>query len=190
MITKQTLRTAINVALRNAGLNPSDFPNLPLRVLQSGAIKLDNVAPPKADAGYLEMVILGGSSNQGIRTSGNHVNVFALAAVVLSATSAQPTLPSFLGLLVALLGACTVNLSPEQSAFFLAVKALEKQSTIPTASALAVSMGGFLNQPSYTTAALLSVVSQLQSMGVQISVGEPPNQVIRHTEVSLSFPGS
>lgn len=189
IITKQSLPITVNVALRNAGLNPNDFPNLPLQILQSGAIELDNVTRPKADSGYMELVIIGGSSKQGIRTSGRHVNVFSLAAVVLSAASAQPTFSSFLTLFVTLLGACTVSLSSEQSAFFLAVKTLEKQNTIPTASALATSMGSLLKQPSYATGALLTVVTELQSMGVQISVGAPPNQIIRHTEASISLPG-
>lgn len=187
-ITKENIPSIVRTALLNAKLNPDNFPNLPLQLLQSNAIELDNCTRQEPSVRYSRMIVIGDRSKQGTRTSGMQVNVFSFAAVVLSALSQQPAIFSSLTLLIALLGACTISISAEQSAFFLATISLEKQEITLTLSALTKEMSSLLNQPNYEESSLLATVVQLQNMGVEITVGKPPNTIIRHKETSVVFP--
>lgn len=187
-ITKYNLPDLIFHALSEAKLDHKDFPNLALSILQSSAIELDTVAsiaPPN----YLEMVVVGLTSGQGTRTSGRHVNIFALAGVIISAATAKPEFPSLLGLLVALLGACTITLAPEQAAFFIASKELKESNIIPTAKAVASQIGMYLNDASYSIESTITVAKQLRQIGVEVSIGELPNQIVRYTESAVFFKG-
>lgn len=189
-VTKQNLPKIVQSALVTAGLDPGEFVDLPLRLLQSGAFELDSDNHRRPRRGeYIELVVIGEHSGQGTRTSGRHVNPFSLAGVILTALTASASPASAIGLFVALLGSCTVSLTPEQSAFFLASRKLESSATIPTLSAMASEMATYLKRPNLSVQEAMTVVNQLVAMGVKLSLGAPPNQVIRHQEGQIFVPG-
>lgn len=186
-ITKSTLPEYVESALARAGIDTQLIPNLPLAILQSRSIALSK--PIERPNDYLEMVVIGRSSRQAIRTSGNQVNVFAFSSVLLSAASATPSAIGAATLLVALLGACSISLTPEQAAFFVAAEALAESNVIPTANAFAQEMGVQLQKQGYSSQDVLALTQQLKQLGVPLTVGDPPNNVIRHREWTLSIPG-
>lgn len=192
-LTKHTLNSVVHNALLQTSLNPREFPDLALRILQSGAIELDR---PEHDAKitnprYAEFIVVGKASKQGIITSGKNVNVFSLATVLLTAAAAasQSTFLSLSTLLTTLLSACAVNLSPKQAAFFLASESLKNQGTIPTAQAIKKTMGEFLGNPEFSEDQMMSVIQELNELGVVISIGDSPNHIIRHNEAKVFLPG-
>lgn len=187
LITKENLPVFVKKSLTDAGLNPSQYRHLALKLLQSGAIT--SVDAMRAREDVWEMVTVYPASRQATRTSGNQVNVFALASVVVGAMSMPPSAASAVPLLLALLGACTISLSPEQAAFFIAADAVSTAKTIPTASAIADEMAVALKEASYSAASVLMVAKQLQQLGVNLSIGDPPNYVLRHTEWTVFIPG-
>ena len=186
-ITKTNLPVYVESALTRAGIDNQLFPNLPLAILQSGGIELSK--PIQRPNDFMEMIVIGGRSRQAICTSGNQVNVFAFSSVLLSATSATPAAIGAATLLVALLGACSISLTPEQAAFFVAAEALEKSNTIPTANAFALEIGAQLQKQGYSSPDVLVVAQQLKQLGVPLTIGNPPNNVIRHKEWTISIPG-
>jgi hypothetical protein len=187
-LTKHSLPFFVDKALHEAGFDPSDFGDLALQMLMTCSIEFDDETPVE-DLGFNSFIVLNGKSGTGSMTDGRHLNIYALASLVLgAATTFDAKAQSCLALLLALLGACTVSLSPEQAAFFLATRELEKSNTVPTAKALANAIGRHLGQPNFNVAFLLVIVSELQKLGAQITVGQPPNQVVRHKEISFSIP--
>ncbi|WP_448677170.1 hypothetical protein [Delftia acidovorans] len=186
-ITKSNLPEFVNYALTRSSINPKTLPNLALIILQSGSIEFSK--PPQPQSRYMELIVVGKSSRQAVRTSGNHVNVFALSSALLSAVTATTSAVSAAALLVAVLGACTVSLTPEQAAFFVAADTLKNENTIPTAVAYAKQIAGQLKNHNYSSQDVLSLVGELINLGVPVQVGDPPNNIIRHAEWSLSVPG-
>lgn len=186
-ITKANLPIYVETALANAGIDIQAFPDLPLFILQSGAFELSR--PIQQPNDVIELVVIGRQSRQAIRTTGNQVNVFAFSSVLLSAASATPTAISAATLLAALLGACTISLTPEQAAFFIAAEALNKVGAIPTANALALEMATQLQKQSHSPQAVIILAQQLQQLGVPLTIGASPNCIIRHDEWTVSIPG-
>jgi hypothetical protein len=186
-ITKANLPSMVSQAFAEAKLDHRDFPNLALSILQSSAIELD-ARDSNAPADFMEMIVIGVGSRQGIRTSGRNVNLFALAGVIIAAAQIKSEVSSFVTLFVALLGACTINLSAEQAAFFLAADNLKESNTIPTGRVMANQMGMFLNDAKYSVERAVDVAKQLQQMGVQVNVGDMPNQIIRYSETAVFLP--
>lgn len=186
-ITKDNLPVFVELALARAGIDSQQFPHLSLKILQSGAFELSE--PPRGPNNAMEMVVIGKHSRQAIRTSGNQVNVFAFSSVLLSAASAAPAAIAAASLLVALLGACSVSLTPEQAAFFISAEVLGRANVIPTAKALAEEMAAQLQRENFSPQAVIALAQQLEQLGVPISIGNPPNSVVRHKEWTLSIPG-
>lgn len=186
-ITKANLPLYVESALARAGIDTQLLPNLPLAILQSGSIELSK--PIQRPNDFMEMIVIGRSSRQAIRTSGNQVNVFAFSSVLLSAASATPAAIGAATLLVALLGACSVSLTPEQAAFFVAAEALDKANVIPTANAFSLEIGSQLQKQSYSSQDVLALAQQLKQLGVPLTIGDPPNNVIRHREWTVTIPG-
>lgn len=186
-ITKDNLSEYVKSALIRSGIDTQLLPSLPLAILQSGSIKLSK--PIQRSNEFLEMVVIGRSSSQALRTSGNQVNVFAFSSVLLSAASDTPTVIGAATLLVALLGACSISLTPEQATFFVTAEALEKENVTPTAKAFASRMGTQLKIPSYSPQDVIVLALQLQRLGVPLTIGDLPNNVIRHREWTVSIPG-
>ena len=108
---------------------------------------------------------------------------------MLSAAAVERAVIGAATLLVALLGACSVSLTPEQAAFFVAAKAFEKSNTTPTANAFALEIGEQLQKQGYTSQNVLALAQQLKQLGVPLSIGNPPSNVIRHREWTFSIPG-
>lgn len=187
-ITKANLHVYVESALARAGIDTQLLPNLPLAILQSGSIELSKPIQ-RPNEFMVEMIVIGRSSRQAIRTSGNQVNVFAFSSVLLSAASGTPAAISAATLLVALLGACSISLTPEQAAFFVATEALEKANVIPTANAFSLEIGSQLQKQSYSSQDVLALAQQLKQLGVPLTIGDPPNNVIRHREWTVTIPG-
>lgn len=108
------------------------------------------------------------------------MNVFAFASVLLSVVSNTPTVSNAASLLMLLLAACAISLTPDQAAFFLASQDLAATNTIPTAAALAKKMAILLNQEGYPAERVIDIAAGLQAMRVPLDIGNPPNYVIRH----------
>jgi hypothetical protein len=88
------------------------------------------------------------------------------------------------------LGACSVSLSPEHAAFVLATKSITDSQTAPTARAIASAMSDQLGCSSTTPQKAIEVAEQLQRLGMSISIGDPPNHVIRYSEWVFTVPGA
>ena len=160
-ITKANFETYVQTALTNAGIDNQPFSILPMSILQSGAFELSK--PIQQPNDEFEFIVIGKQSRQAVRTSGNQVNVFALSSVLLSAASATPTAIGAATLLIALLAANTISLTPEQAAFFIATEALDRSQVIPTANAIAQEMAIQLQRQNYSPQAVITLAEYLQS---------------------------
>lgn len=186
-ITKHNLPVFVQYALVTAGLRSSSVPDLALKILQSGAIEFPKPVAPQRDR--MEMIVIGRRSRSAVRAAGNLVNVFTLAAVIQSAATAAGVTALASPILIGVLGACSTTLSPKQAAFFVAASSLRDSDTIPTASAIASACSKILPGLSVSTDEVLIVADELLKMGVPISIGDPPNWIIRHSEWTLTVPG-
>lgn len=186
-ITKANLPAYVESALARSGIDSQLLSDLPLIIVQSRSIEF--VDPLYRPDDFLEMVVMGRSSGQAIRASRNQVNVFAFSSTLLAATVATQSVVGAATLLLALLGACSISLTPEQAAFFVAAEALEKSNTIPTANAFAKEIDAQLQRQGYSSKDVLAVAQQLQQLGVPLTIGDPPNNIIKHKEWTVSIPG-
>src|SRR5688572_20877586 len=85
-ITKEGLPDLVSEVLQSVDVQSDSIPNLASRILQSRAIVFRSAATPPPHE-FMELVVKGRASRGAIRASGTQVNVFALAAVVLSVVS-------------------------------------------------------------------------------------------------------
>jgi len=188
-LTKRNLPFLVDSALARSGLQLAQHIDLTRELLRNRAIEFDEPPARRSDE-FMEMIVIRGRSRQAIRTAGGHLNVFALAGVVLSAAAATPTLACSTALLVALLGACTITLSPDQAAFIAGLQAATSSNSIPTAKAVAERMGAQNGGPSPTVDGILETARQLKALGMPLTIGDPPNHILRHSEWVVTFPGA
>jgi hypothetical protein len=187
-ITKEGLPELVSEALQSAGVQNTRFPELAMRILQSGAIVFPrHGTPPPLE--FMEMVVKGRASHSAVHASGAQVNVFVLAAVIMSVVTSAGVAAIVCPIVVGILAACSASLSPKQAAFFVAAGRLKDSGTIPTAAALAAECSSVLPGNPISKEELLLVADELLNLGVPITVGHPPNDVIRHTEWVLTVPG-
>lgn len=183
-LTKASLQRVVYKAAQAQGV--SECARVALSVLQSGAFDLDK---PVREPQFMEWVVVGSASLQGTRTSGRHVNVFALLGAILTALS-TPMAPSVaVGIAVAVCGACTVNLSPDQAAFFAALHSIEHQEAKPAVSSMVSRMAAALGDESYDRAEFFETVKRLRHLGVAVDVGNPPTERVRCAEGKWVLPG-
>jgi hypothetical protein len=186
-ITKQNLPVFVQYALSTAGIQNSKVPDLALKILQSSAIEFPKPVAPRSDV--MEMIVIGGRTKNAVRAAGNLVNVFTLAAAIQSAATAAGFTALASPILIGVLGACSTTLSPKQAAFFVAASSLRDTDTIPTASAIASACSNILPGLPVSPNEILLVADELLKLGVPISIGDPPNHVIRHREWTITVPG-
>jgi hypothetical protein len=184
-LTKATLQTAVYEAAQARGV--PECGRLALAVLQSGAFELDS--PPAPPGRFTEWVVIGSNSLQGTRTAGRHVNVFALLGVIMTALTTPMTPSSAVGLAVAVCGACTVNLSPDQAAFFAALHDAEQSEQKPSVNRMVEYMAAALKDRSYDRSEFFETAKELRRLGVRIEIGDPPTERIRCIEGRWVLPG-
>jgi hypothetical protein len=183
--TKHNLPALIHIALSEAGIDESHSGNIALELVRHRAVEFRETARTS-----MELIVVAARSRQATRTAGGHLNVFAFAGVVLAVMAVHPSLPSAAAVFLSLLSACSVSLSPEQAAFILATKSTCDSRTVPTAKAIASAMADQVGSSPVTPKKVIEVAEQLQRLGVPISIGDPPNHVIRHSEWVLIVPGA
>ena len=185
-LTVENLQTLITNALQKIGASDSICQRMVIRTLSNQGVSPVNIGP--SDSEELELIVVGQKSHQAIRTSGTHVNVFALAGAALAAGSAPLSTLSSVSIFVAVLSACTITITPEQAAFFIAVQRLETANRTPTANAISEALGELIDDPEYDVDRLIVLVSQLRVLGIAVVMGAEPNRVIRHSEWTISVP--
>lgn len=188
VLTKQNLPILVRAALSSAGVDDSQHGAIALELLRHRAIEFAEPIRRRPDD-FMELILVGARSRQATRTAGAHLNVFAFAGVVI-ATTAPVTIAGAAAILLALLGVCSISLSPDQAAFIIGTKSVIASHTIPTAKAVAAAMSDQMNGTDITPQYAIQVAEQLQKLGMPISIGDPPNHVLRHTEWVISVPGA
>jgi hypothetical protein len=186
-ITADGLLSFVKNALSSQGAQDSFSQRLTMQIMYKCAVwPIEHNAQ---EGQSIEIAIISSRSKQAIRTSGSHVNVFALSSAILTATSAPLSTMSSVAVLLAVIGACTVSLTPEQAAFFIASENIKLSNRTPTAVAMCREIGQLIGDTTYDLQKLLLLINQLRTLHVPVTLGAEPNFIVRHSEWTIPLPG-